>query len=126
MKRLWIGILLLGAMLAGAIAMLLFSSHFYQTFSDTLDEAKTFANVENWESAAQKAHDAEALWDRHHRFLSAFTDHEPVEEIERLLAHLTLYEENRMRVDFVDVCQSLCLLCEAIDESHNLKWWSIL
>lgn len=126
MKRMWIGIFLLLIIGATGIVMLFFSAYFYRHFSETLTDAKTFALAENWEDASQKAQEADALWQRYRRFLSASTDHEPVEEIELLLSRLRLYEKQRMTVDFADICQSLCHLCEAIDESHNLKWWSIL
>lgn len=126
MKRFWIGIFLLAMICAAGIYMLFFSDRFCQELTAVLDEAKAFAIAENWDAAAEKAHAADTLWQQHHRFFSALTDHEPVEEAQLLLQKLHLYGKNRMRVDFVDICQSLSLLCEAINESHNLKWWSVL
>ena len=126
MKRLWIGVVILALILSAGIGMLLFSADFYRAFSSTLEAAKAFALADNWSAAVEKADEADALWQRHHRFLSAFTDHEPVEEIDLLLSHLEIYENHRMSADFADICESLSHLCEAISESHNLKWWSIL
>lgn len=126
MKRLWIGIVLLAVMLAGGVGMLLFSGRFYRDFSAALDAAADAALEENWSEAAALTEQATAHWNRHRRFLSAFTDHEPMEEVEQLLSRLELFEQTRLSVDFADACRSLVHLCEAIDESHSLKWWSLL
>ena len=126
MKRLWIGVVLLVLMLIGGITMLLLSHRFYSRFSDTLESAADAALSENWSDAEKLAQEATRQWQRYHRFLASFTDHEPVENVELLLTRLTLFQNARLTVDFVDTCRSLSHLSEAIDESHNLKWWSVL
>ena len=126
MRRLWVGIILLGVMLAGGIGMLLFSHGFYLDFSEALDKAAAAALSEHWEDAGELTEKATAQWDRHHHFFASFTDHEPVEEIELLLSRLELYKNARLAVDFADACESLSHLCKAIDEFHSLNWWAVL
>lgn len=126
MKRLWIGVVLLGVMLAAGIGMLFFSRHFYRSFSDTLEQAADAAMAENWSAAGECARQATQQWQRWQRFFASSTDHEPVEEVSLLLSRLVLFEKARLAVDFADTCHSLSHLCEAIDESHSLKWWSVL
>lgn len=126
MKRLWIGVALLVLMLASGIAMLLLSHHFYRSFSDTLNSAADAALSENWADAEALAQQATRQWQRYHRFLASFTDHEPVEQVDLLLSRLALFRNARLAVDFADVCKSLSHLSEAIDESHSLNWWSVL
>ena len=126
MKRLWIGVILLSIMLVSSMGMLLFSRSFYKGFSETLEAAADAALSGSWEDAEKNSRQAQMQWDRHHRFFASFTDHEPVEEIELLLSRLELYQHARLAIDFADTCKSLAHLCEAIDESHNLKWWSVL
>lgn len=126
MKRLWIGVILLGILLVGGIAMLLFSHQFYAQFSETLDGAAAAALSENWTEAALLTKKATAQWDRHHRFFASFTDHEPVEEIRLLLSRLELYQRARLAIDYADACESLSRLCEAVDEFHSLNWWAVL
>ena len=126
MKRLWIGVILLGIMLIGSIGMLLFSHSFYQEFSETLESAASAAIEGNWTAAEQSARQVQSQWNQHHRFFASFTDHEPVEEIELLLSRLKLYQDARLAVDFADACRTLSHLCEAIDESHGLNWWAVL
>ena len=107
MRRLWIGVILLCVLLAGGVGMLLYSHHFYRSFSDTLEQAADAALAEDWTAAQAHAHDAEQHWLRHRRFLASFTDHEPVEEIALLLSRLALFEKARLSVDFADTCRSL-------------------
>ena len=126
MKRFWIGIVLLTVLLAGGIAMLLFSHRFYSGFSDTLEAAADAALAENWKDARLLTEQAAAQWDRRHRFFASFTDHEPVEEIELLLSRLALFQKAELPVDFADACEGLMGLCEAIDEFHSLNWWAVL
>lgn len=126
MKRLWIGVILLGVMLAGSIIMLLFSHSFYKEFSETLESAADAALSGHWADAEKCSRQAQAQWDRYHRFFASFTDHEPVEEIKLLLSRLELYQNAHLAVDFADICRTLAHLCEAIDESHSLNWWAVL
>ena len=126
MKRLWIGVALLVLMLIGGIVMLLLSHSFYSRFAATLESAADAALSDNWSDAERSAQDAARQWRRYHRFLASFTDHEPIENVELLLARLVLFQNAQLKVDFADACKSLAHLCEAIDESHNLKWWSVL
>lgn len=126
MKRLWIGVILLGIMLAGGVAMLLFSHSFYETFSETLEAAAQAALTGQWTEAEQLSGQAGAQWNRHHRFFASFTDHEPIEDVQLLLIKLQLYQNARLSVDFADTCRALAQLCQAIDETHSLNWWSVL
>lgn len=126
MKRLWIGVALLVLMLVGSIGMLLLSHCFYSRFSDTLESAADAALSENWSDAEKLAQEATRQWQRYHRFLASFTDHEPVENVELLLTRLLLFQKAGLTVDFADACMSLAHLSEAINESHSLKWWSVL
>lgn len=126
MNRLWIGVgLLVTLLVIGAV--LLWETHgFYGEITAGLEEAAAAALEENWQEAGKKLQQCRQQWDSHRRFLSAITDHEPVEEMDSLFSQLELYEKRRMSVDFAAVCYNLSHLAEAIEESHNLKWWSIL
>ena len=126
MKRLWIGVVLLGIMLAGGIGMLLFSHSFYDEFSETLESAADAALSGQWSEAEKLSRQATMQWRRHHRFIASFTDHEPIEDVESLLRKLELYQNTQLPVDFADTCRTLGQLCKAIDESHSLNWWSVL
>lgn len=126
MKRLWIGVGILLVLLAMGVTLLCISNHFYQDFSRELQSAQELALAGNWTVAGEKADNAQTLWLQYRRLWASFSDHEPVEELETLLSQLEIYEKRRLEVDFAAVCQGIVHLAEAIDESHNLRWWSIL
>ncbi len=126
MRRLWIGVAFLAVLLVGSVFLLVFSGRFYRDFAAALEEAADFAMEENWVSATEKARKCQEKWEKNQHFLAAFTDHEPVEQVQLLFSQLTLYGEKRMSVEFASVCQQLRHCAEAIDESHSLKWWTVL
>ncbi len=126
MKRLWIGVGFLVALLAGSLFLLTFSVGFCREFSETLDDACALALEENWPSATEKADNCYKNWKKQQHLLAAFTDHEPIEQVDSLFSQLALYGEKRMSVEFASVCRQLRHCAKAIDESHSLKWWTIL
>ena len=126
MRRLWLGVGLLLALLSIGLGLLIFSDGFFREFSANLEAASQLALAEDWAAATEKAEKSREMWDLSHRFFSASTDHEPIEEIQELFALLEIYAREHMAAEFSCVCQSLAHLGEAINESHNLHWWSIL
>ena len=126
MKRFWIGIALLVILLAGGVAMLEFSQDFYDGLSHKLELAADAALAGHWSEAEKLSQQAKMQWSRHHRFFASFTDHEPIEDVQLLFMKLELYQQAQLTVDFADACCALEQLCEAIDETHNLNWWSVL
>lgn len=126
MNRLWIGVGLLVVLMLVGVVLLCATHGFYGEITAGLEEAAKAALEENWQEAGKKLQESQKLWNSRRRFLSAVTDHEPVEEMDSLFSQLELYEKRRMSVDFAIVCYNLSHLAEAIEESHNLKWWSVL
>ena len=126
MGRLWIGVGILVVMLAMAIGLLWGSRVFFEDFSDNLEQAGALALAGNWASAGEKAEKSRTQWEKYRHFWSAFTDHEPVEQMQELFSRLEIYRQKQLEVDFAAVCSSLVQMAEAIDESHSLKWWSVL
>ena len=49
-----------------------------------------------------------------------------MEQMQELFSWLEVYGQKQLEVDYATVCSSLVQLAEAIDESHSLKWWSVL
>ena len=126
MNRLWIGIGLLAILLAMGIGMLFVSRNFNEEFTESLEQASRYAMAGNWQAAGQQAAKGREKWESYHRFWAAFTDHEPVEQMQNLFSQLELYQTRQLEVDFAAVCENLVNLAEAIDESHGLRWWSLL
>ena len=126
MNRLWIGVGLLVILLAMGVTMLFVSRNFYEDFSQSLEQAGLFAMSGNWTAAENQAARSRQKWERSQRFWAAFTDHAPVEQMENLFSQLELSQNRRLEVEFASACRALMKLAEAIDESHSLRWWSVL
>lgn len=126
MNRLWIGVGILLILLALGLGLLWVSRDFYEEFANGLEQAGKLAMEGSWPAAGEKAAQSRAQWDRYRRFWAAFTDHEPVEQMQNLFSQLEVYRQRQLEVDFATVCHSLVDLAEALDESHSLSWWSIL
>lgn len=126
MNRLWIGIGILLVLFAMGIGMLWGSRVFFEKISDGLEQAGELALAGNWTAATAKVQKCRTQWEAYRRFWAAFTDHEPVEEMQTLFSQLELYSQRQLDVDFAVTCRHLCQLAEAINESHSLCWWSVL
>ena len=126
MLRLWIGIGILAILLAMGIGLLWGSGVFFEELSQDLQQAGDFALAGNWQAAGEKVEKSREKWEAYRPFWASFTDHEPVEQMQNLFAQLELYRTRQLEVEFAAVCRNLVHVAEAIDESHSLKWWSIL
>lgn len=126
MLRLWIGIGILAILLAMGIGLLWGSGVFFEELSQDLQQAGDFALAGNWQAAGEKVEKSREKWEAYRPFWASFTDHEPVEQMQNLFAQLELYRTRQLEVEFAAVCRNLVHVAEAIDESHGLKWWSVL
>ena len=126
MLRLWIGIGILAVLLAMGIGLLWGSSVFFEELSEDLQQAGDFALAGNWQAAGEKVEKSREKWEAYRPFWASFTDHEPVEQVQNLFSQLEVYRMRRLEVDFATVCRNLSHVAEAIDESHGLRWWSVL
>ena len=126
MNRLWIGVGLLAVLLAIGVSMLLISKNFNEEFSESLEQAGQSAMSGNWTAAEKQLAVSKEKWQSYRRFWASSTDHEPVEQVQNLFSQLELFQARRLEVEFAAACRALVNLAEAIDESHSLRWWSVL
>lgn len=126
MGRLWIGVGILVVLLAVGIGLLWGSSMYFEELSQDLEQAGELALAGNWQAAGEKVEKSREKWEQYRPFWASFTDHEPVEQMQNLFSQLELYQTRQLEVDFAAVCRNLVHLAEAIDETHGLKWWSVL
>ena len=125
MTRLWIGVGLLLALLAGGIFLNRQTVPFHQELSRDLEQAATLAAEGNWTQAQTLALDARTRWLKRQDGYAAVTDHEPMEQMEALFQELCILDASRA-VDFGCVCVHLAKTAQAIGETQSLKWWNIL
>ena len=126
MNKLWLGIGLMVILLAGGIGLLWGSTVFFNDFSRNVEEAGELALVGDWSAATEKMVKTQRKWERYRRFWASFTDHEPMEQMQTLLSQIELYRKEQLEVEFASACRALSHVAEAIEESHSLRWWSVL
>ncbi len=126
MKRGWIGVGLLTAMLILGFLVTRWMSQTHSRISADLDRAAAYALAENWELASLSAQKAKNQWQQYWHFSAAFADHEPMENIDSMLAQLPSLTSARDSVTFAALCAQLSRQMEAMGEAHSLNWWNLL
>ena len=126
MKRLWIGVVLLIALLGIGIGTTFFAVHTHRNISQNLKEASEAALRGKWEEACTLSLDAKNQWESMRHGTAAIADHEPMEEIDDLFSQMEIYLLTRQQIPFSACCASLSVLTNAIGESHAINWWSLL
>ena len=126
MKRGWIGVGLLTVILILGLLTSTWMGKTHNRIAAELDRAAGFAMAENWDQAAVYAQKAKNHWQQHWHFSAAFADHEPMENIDGMLAQLTALASARDRVTFAALCAQLSRQMEAMGEAHSPNWWNFL
>ncbi len=126
MKRFWIGVVLLIGLLAGGIWLSTGLSDIHENLSWQLAQASAAAAQGDWERANGYLSQAGQNWQRYRPVTAAFTDHAPLEELERLFAQAEICRSLSLEADCAYVCSSLSQICKAIAESMELPWWNML
>ena len=124
MKRLWIGVGVLAAVLAAGIWLNLWMDSLHDRLARELDKAGDLALAQQWQAAEATAQAAREQWLRNRRLLAAVVDHEPLEEMERLFSQLEVYRRQRWSEEFAVTCSLLARQAEAVGDSHSLTWWN--
>ena len=126
MSKLWIGIGLMILLLVGGIGILWGSHVFFGDFSQSVEEAGELALAGDWYGAARKVETSQKKWESYRHFWASFTDHEPVEQVQALFSQLELYQKQQLQTEFASACRALSHVVQAIEETHGLRWWSVL
>ncbi len=126
MKRLWIGIGFLVLLLTLGVTVGMTLTSLQDSISQTMEEAAQAALAEDFPTAYALADQAQALWQRQRHFAAAFTDHEPLEQMDSYFAELNIYRVKGDAPDFAAICALLAEQSRAVGESHGFSWWSFL
>ena len=126
MKRLWIGLSVLAALLAFAIFLNIGMDRLHTALSQELDRAGQLALEEQWEETEETTRKAYRQWLHYRHMLAAVVDHEPLEEMEHLFSQLWVYRDGQWAKEYAATCVRLARQAEAIGDSHILTWWNLL
>lgn len=126
MKRIWIGIGLLAALLAVGLWLGEFMEDAHQPGAKDLNRAAALALEEDWDTAEALAKRAGENWQKKWRVTASVADHEPMDEIDALFAELKIYARARDEAQFSATCAHLASLLDAMGESHGCYWWNMM
>ena len=122
MKRFWIG----SAILVGVLILGIISSHWMSRVhipcAMDLQNAASYAMGEDWIRADALAHRAEESWERNRGLSAAFTNHQPMDEIDALFEELEIYLAREEAVAFSAACRYLSQRLKDIDGSFRVNW----
>ncbi len=126
MKRLWLGVALLLAVLGICIGVTVSMDRIHGEIGQKLDLAAEAAGQEDWQQAAALAREARSKWQRHWCLTAMVADHEPMEDAESLFARLEIYGQQQEALEFTAACAELACRTRAISNAHRLTWWNLL
>jgi hypothetical protein len=126
MKRLWIGIGLLAAIVIAGFWTSSRMEDIHTDISDKLTDSAEAAQAGRWGQADTLARQAEDAWQGSWDLSAALSDHTVLDEIDGLLAQAKIYRQNRDDVAYAAVCARLATAIEALQEAHSLNWRNIL
>ena len=126
MKRLYVGVALLVAVLGlGVLSMLLFG-RFSRCLEKDLKRAEQAAEAEEWAQAEEYAKKAWKEWNSWRKYAAAVSEETPLEGMNVLFDRLELYGKRRNTLEFCQTCRELALLSQAVGQSQGLDFWSVL
>ena len=125
MKRLFIGIGLLAVILAAGLLIPEYLEFCHEPIIDDLDRAAELAMDGEWERTAYLTERAEEKWQEKRPVTAAFTDHEPMDEIDGMFAQLELYADAGDSVAFSGTCVYLVSQLDALGDYHELNFWNL-
>lgn len=126
MKRLWLGVALLAALLAASLAVQAVANHIHDPIAKDLEQAAEAALSEDWAEADRLYRRARDAWQRHHGATASLADHSPMDELDMLFAQLRVFSQEQEAVHFASTCRSAAQMAQAMAQAHSLSWWDFL
>lgn len=126
MKRGWIGVVLLLALLAGGVLSVWLMVELHDPLEGILEQAAEAALASRWERAEVLSREAQTRWEENWHVSAAFSDHAPMEEIDGLFAQLEVYRGLQDAASFAALCRELAREMKAMGEAHVPNWWNLL
>lgn len=126
MKRFWLGLGLLLALLAVGFLLSGRISRSHLPLAQKLTRAAEAARVSDLSLANSLLEEARQDWERNRNFAAAVTDHSPMEQIESFFAAAEYYSQTGDEAELAAACGRLAALTQALAESQMLSWWNLL
>ena len=121
MKRMWIGVGLLVAVLIVGIWTANRMEEIHQEIAKDLERAAQSAMEGDWDMAGALFARAEKTWEKKRMFASVFSDHAPIEDAEALFAQIRILSQAENGESFATACACLASQLMAIGESQSFN-----
>ena len=122
MKRFWIGIGLLLALLAAGIWADSRMNRVYGPISRELTQAADHAREGDWAKARERSALAARQWEKAKPLSSSFVSQLPLEQADGLFAQLEVCENDPL---YILLCARLAREVEDISEGVSICWWNL-
>lgn len=126
MRRLWVGVIPLLAVLIVGIGLTVAFERIHEPMAEKLEQASAAALQGDWEKALALTGEVRAEWEKYRGFAAAVADHEPLEQIDGLLAQLKVWEKQQEPTGYATTCQQLAQIARAMADSQRIIWWNLL
>lgn len=121
MKRLWVGVGVLAALLAVSLWVMGRADARQRRICSRLEQAKAAALREDWESVKRLTKESCDLWEKSWDGWSAISDHTELDEIDAGFARLEIYCRDGHATDYAAESAALARQVEALGEGHRLN-----
>lgn len=94
--------------------------------AEVADEVSRAGIAEDWSTAEALTDRAQKSWDRGRSLAAVLSDHDPLEQVDSLLALLDTALNRRDGPVFSDICTQLVQTLNALSEAHQLNFENLL
>ena len=126
MKRLWIGVGVLGALLAVGLWTMVLADGRQAQICHRLDAARQAAFDGDWEEVSRQTRQAKELWENSWGVWAALSDHTELEGVDASFARLQVYCRDGHATDFAAECGALAQQVAALGDGHRLNIRNLL
>lgn len=125
-RRFILGLCLLILVLTVAIGTAIGMKAIHAPGEAALAKAADLALAGNMEQAVSLAEDTYSRWHKYRSITSAFADHSPMDDTERLFREMLVYAEAGEAPHFAACCSQLSAMLRAMYETHGFSLKNIL
>ena len=126
MKRCWFGLILLLVLLVLCAGSSRYMTRVHEPLAQTAGEAAEYALEGDWGNALSVTRKIRSQWEDRWGIIAAIADHEPMEQVNSLLAQLEVFAASGDTLGFASTCAALSAALDALADISSLTWWNFL
>ena len=120
-KRFYLGLVILGLLLALGVGASVIMQVIHKPVADKLYTAADLALQDKMDEALALSKKAYDRWQRFHSFTASFADHSPMDDTDTLFQEMLVYAEAGEAPHFAACCAQLSAMLKAIYETHSFS-----